>query len=252
VGTREVRRVPRRTARVAAWWQHLQNKRTTRRLTNWYRNESLITNNTRFCCALFISRQETTENRRTDGYCSTRNTSGHTQLSSLQTTDSQTLGRVPSYGTYGFSDGPRKETDNTKAKLSRYTPWRRLRGEKLYALLTSALDGGERSASRPGRTLDSAKGPPCTHWTGGWLGLRTGLDTEARGKILCLCRGSNLDRLVIQSVLRHHTDWVHRMFRAVFWVILPCKMIVDRRFRGAYCLHHQGTWNLTEYTGFYK
>jgi hypothetical protein len=28
------------------------------------------------------------------------------------------------------------------------------------------------------------------------------------------------------------------IFRAVFWVILPCKMIVDRRFRGAYCLHH--------------
>jgi hypothetical protein len=30
------------------------------------------------------------------------------------------------------------------------------------------------------------------------------------------------------------------MFRAVFWDILPCKMIVVRRFRGAYCLHHQG------------
>jgi hypothetical protein len=29
------------------------------------------------------------------------------------------------------------------------------------------------------------------------------------------------------------------MFRAVFWVVLPCKMIVDRRFRGAYCLHHR-------------
>jgi hypothetical protein len=28
------------------------------------------------------------------------------------------------------------------------------------------------------------------------------------------------------------------MIRAVFWVILPCKIIVDRRFRGAYCLHH--------------
>jgi hypothetical protein len=27
------------------------------------------------------------------------------------------------------------------------------------------------------------------------------------------------------------------MFRVVFWDILPCKMIVDRRFRGAYCLH---------------
>jgi hypothetical protein len=30
------------------------------------------------------------------------------------------------------------------------------------------------------------------------------------------------------------------MFRVVFWDILPCKMIVDRRFRGVYCLHHQG------------
>jgi hypothetical protein len=29
-------------------------------------------------------------------------------------------------------------------------------------------------------------------------------------------------------------------FRAVFLVVLPCKMIFDRRFRGAYCLHHQG------------
>jgi hypothetical protein len=26
------------------------------------------------------------------------------------------------------------------------------------------------------------------------------------------------------------------MFRVVFWDILPGKMIVDRRFRGAYCL----------------
>jgi hypothetical protein len=27
-------------------------------------------------------------------------------------------------------------------------------------------------------------------------------------------------------------------FRCVFWDVLPCKMIVDRRFRGAYCVHH--------------
>jgi hypothetical protein len=25
---------------------------------------------------------------------------------------------------------------------------------------------------------------PCTHWIGGWVGLRGGLDTVARGKIL--------------------------------------------------------------------
>jgi hypothetical protein len=32
---------------------------------------------------------------------------------------------------------------------------------------------------------------PGTHWTEGWVDPRVGLDTEARGKILCLCRGSN-------------------------------------------------------------
>jgi hypothetical protein len=47
---------------------------------------------------------------------------------------------------------------------------------------------------------------PVTHCTGGWVGLRAGLDTEARGKILCLCRGSNPDCPVVQSVVRHYTD----------------------------------------------
>jgi hypothetical protein len=47
---------------------------------------------------------------------------------------------------------------------------------------------------------------PGTHCTGGWVGLRAGLDTEARGKILCLCRGSNLERPVVQFVVRHYTD----------------------------------------------
>jgi hypothetical protein len=32
-----------------------------------------------------------------------------------------------------------------------------------------------------------------THCTGGWVGPRAGLDTEAREKILCPCRGSNPD-----------------------------------------------------------
>jgi hypothetical protein len=35
---------------------------------------------------------------------------------------------------------------------------------------------------------------PGTHWTGGWVGTRAGLDAGARGKILCPCRGSNPDR----------------------------------------------------------
>jgi hypothetical protein len=33
------------------------------------------------------------------------------------------------------------------------------------------------------------------------VGLRAGLDTEGRGKILCPCRGSNLYRPVFQSVV---------------------------------------------------
>jgi hypothetical protein len=37
---------------------------------------------------------------------------------------------------------------------------------------------------------------PGTHYIGGWVGPRAGLDAEVRGKILCLCRGSNPGRPV--------------------------------------------------------
>jgi hypothetical protein len=64
---------------------------------------------------------------------------------------------------------------NSKAKQSRYTPWWRLRGEESYSFLTSALDGGEWSASRPGRALLGGM-TPGTYCTGGWVGPRAGLD----------------------------------------------------------------------------
>jgi hypothetical protein len=49
----------------------------------------------------------------------------------------------------------------TKLKLSHYTPWRRLGKRKYssYLFLTSALYGGEWSASRPGLALAPGKGP---------------------------------------------------------------------------------------------
>jgi hypothetical protein len=47
---------------------------------------------------------------------------------------------------------------------------------------------------------------PGTHCTGGWVDLRVGLDTEVRGKISCLCRGSNLDHPIVQPVARHYTE----------------------------------------------
>jgi hypothetical protein len=43
--------------------------------------------------------------------------------------------------------------------------------------LTSALDGGEWSTSRPGRFTTG------TNWVGGWVGHRAGLDTVEKRKI---------------------------------------------------------------------
>jgi hypothetical protein len=61
----------------------------------------------------------------------------------------------------------------------------------LHAFLTSALDGGEWSASRPGRFIPKVR-TPGTSWVGGCVGPRTGLDpvygngveTELQGAVL--------------------------------------------------------------------
>jgi hypothetical protein len=50
------------------------------------------------------------------------------------------------------------------------------------------------------------KKTPSTHWIGGWVVLSAGLGTEVRGKILCLCRESNLYRPFNQSEARYYTD----------------------------------------------
>jgi hypothetical protein len=47
----------------------------------------------------------------------------------------------------------------------------------VHILLTSALDGDERSASRPGRII------PDTHWIGGSGVFREGLDAMGKRKI---------------------------------------------------------------------
>jgi hypothetical protein len=73
-----------------------------------------------------------------------------------------------------------------------------------YSFTTSALDGVTGQSHAPA-ALYSGERIPGTHCTGGWVGLRAGLDSEVRGKMLCLCQRSNLDCPVVQSVARHYT-----------------------------------------------
>jgi hypothetical protein len=73
-----------------------------------------------------------------------------------------------------------------------------------YSFTTSALDGGWVFSVTPQPRFTPEERTSGTHWTGGWVGLRAGLDT---GNILCLLQGSNLYRAVIQPVARHYTAW---------------------------------------------
>jgi hypothetical protein len=66
-----------------------------------------------------------------------------------------------------------------------------------YSFLTSALDGGEKSASRPGYFLPRGK----DHCIRGRVGPRVGLDTEDSRKTPCLCRGSNPDHSLCSQTL---------------------------------------------------
>jgi hypothetical protein len=45
----------------------------------------------------------------------------------------------------------------------------------IHVFLTSALGGGELSVSRPG-CFTPGEGDPGTHWIGGWVDPRAGLD----------------------------------------------------------------------------
>jgi hypothetical protein len=90
-----------------------------------------------------------------------------------------------------------------------YTPRRRLDGQHILLLLIYDLGTRWRwviSVTSRQRFIPGEM-TPGTHCTGGLVGPRAGLDTEARGKILCLCRGSNLVRSVVQPVARYYTDW---------------------------------------------
>jgi hypothetical protein len=97
-----------------------------------------------------------------------------------------------------------KITRLLKSKTVLISPCRR-QGERKYSSYSLNLDTGwnELSASRSGHTLSAGKNPS-SHFIGGWVGLRAGLDTEAGEKNIFLCRDRNP---VVQSVVRHYTGW---------------------------------------------
>jgi hypothetical protein len=57
-------------------------------------------------------------------------------------------------------------------------------------ILKSALDGGERSVSHPGRFTPKERAPS-SHWLGGWVGLRAGLDAVVKRNFPSPCRDAN-------------------------------------------------------------
>jgi hypothetical protein len=71
--------------------------------------------------------------------------------------------------------------------------------------LTSALDGGEWSASLPGRFTPRERAPGI-HWIGGWAGPGAVLDAVVKRKIPGPRRESNPRTPIVQSVTQRYTD----------------------------------------------
>jgi hypothetical protein len=69
--------------------------------------------------------------------------------------------------------------------------------------LTSALDGVEWSASRPGGFTPGEIGPG-TYWIGGWVGPRAGLGVVEKRKFLHL---QGFEPSPVQLAARTYTDW---------------------------------------------
>jgi hypothetical protein len=86
---------------------------------------------------------------------------------------------------YNDENGKTTNLDSRIKKRSHHTPWGRLRGEEVQLVLILDLDTwrGWVVSVTPRPRINPGERTPCTHCTGGWVGLRTGVDTY-RGKVL--------------------------------------------------------------------
>jgi hypothetical protein len=109
--------------------------------------------------------------------------------------------------------------------------------------LTSALDRGEWSASRPGRFTPRERAPG-THWIRGWVGPRAVLDTVVKRKIPSPRWESNPRIPIVQPIAQRYTDWavtalvifVWSCNKIAFncWLVFVCSSV--ERFLSCPCL----------------
>jgi hypothetical protein len=84
--------------------------------------------------------------------------------------------------------------------------------------LNSALDGGEWSASGPGRFTPRERAPG-NHWIGGCVGPRAVLDAVVKRKISISRRESNPRIAIAQLVAQRYTDWAITSFHEDAFIV---------------------------------
>jgi hypothetical protein len=99
-----------------------------------------------------------------------------------------------------------------KVKQPHNTPMEAQGGEDVYLLLihdlcSSRWVSGQRHAPAALYPKGRTSG---THWTGGWM-CPEPVWTQRLQENLLLFRGSNVDRPVVESVVRHYTAWATRL-----------------------------------------
>jgi hypothetical protein len=129
---------------------------------------------------------------------------------------------------------PGRERGKVKGKvvstlfLTKHHAMKAYWGEWTYSSmhsLTSALDGGEWSVSRPGR-FTHRKRAPGTHWIGGWLGPRASLETVMKRKIPSSRRESNRRTPIVQLVDQPYTDWAITALGVREWIRKHTNIII--------------------------
>jgi hypothetical protein len=76
---------------------------------------------------------------------------------------------------------------------------------EIHIFLTSALAGGERSASRPNRFTPGER-TPSTHWIVGWVDARAGLDHVEKIVALTRTRSPTPQSRIINEIFREKTE----------------------------------------------